>query len=145
MQPQAQLAQVLPPASSTDFHDESPMYKIQRDVSKAEEAYFDGFAPPSSPPQNFRRKARRPMQTTAQLEKMATLNAKLPALTTNACCRTPGAPSHVRSGSNWKRACHLRLPPLTAQAMDAIIQGKPKPKKTFTELLPVTLPTELSA
>ena len=29
--------------------------------------------------------------------------------------------------------------------MDAMIQGIPSPRKTFTELLPVTLPMELSA
>ena len=31
------------------------------------------------------------------------------------------------------------------QYMDAISQGSPKPRNTFTELLPVTLPIELSA
>jgi len=52
----------------------------------------------------------------------------------------------VNSGIPWYFLCHFALslpPPNHAKA--AIIQGSPRPKNTFTELLPVTLPTELSA
>lgn len=39
----------------------------------------------------------------------------------------------------------LKGVPLIAWYIAAIDQGRPRPRKTFTELLPVTLPMELSA
>mmetsp|Transcript_54144 Transcript_54144/g.156366 ORF Transcript_54144/g.156366 Transcript_54144/m.156366 type:complete len:100 (+) Transcript_54144:60-359(+) len=59
-------------------------YKNQRKIRNPVVKNLLTFGPPNSPPCNFRRSAKMAMQETAQQVKTATLNAKLPALTTYA-------------------------------------------------------------
>jgi len=82
--------------------------------------YFEVGGPPSSPPMKILLKVKMQKQMIEQIKKMATVNPSAPA------------------GTSYLELC--------LEAYIALItHGSPKPKKTFTELEPVTLPTAASA
>ena len=82
--------------------------------------YFDVGGPPSSPPIMILLAVKIAKQTREQIKKIATVNPNDPAGTS-----------------------YFIL--IEEQYIALITQGRPRPKNTFTELEPVTLPTAASA
>lgn len=82
--------------------------------------YLENFGPPSSPPIIILLKVKIAKQTSEQIRNIATVNPNFPA------------------GTIYSLFC-LDI------YMELITQGSPRPKNTFTELEPVTLPTAESA
>mmetsp|Transcript_84905 Transcript_84905/g.259240 ORF Transcript_84905/g.259240 Transcript_84905/m.259240 type:complete len:213 (-) Transcript_84905:1954-2592(-) len=120
-------------------------YKTHRSTKNAAEAYLLTFGPPNSPPMKRRRTKRKTMATTANAANTLTLKAKLPALTTYPNSRWPSGPRKSNSTSCWYLALHSSWLSCKPQKIDAMVHGSPRPRKTLTELLPVTLPTDASA
>lgn len=102
-------------------NEDSIIYIIQRKVKKSEVGSLKAFAPPSSPP------------TFLLLRNIITEIARM-AVTQKTTTEKPRDP-----------ALTSKRFPSTAFAIAAIDQATPSPRKTFTELLPVTLPMEESA
>lgn len=101
--------------------EDSIIYITQRKAIKSDVGSLKAFAPPSSPPTLLPlRNIINPIATTAVQQKTTTEKPREPASTTN--------------GFPW-----------TAFAIAAIDHAIPSPRKTFTELLPVTLPMDESA
>lgn len=97
------------------------MYSTQRKAMKSDVGSLKDFVPPSSPPTFlFLRSIINAIATTAVQQKTTTEKPRDPASTTN-------------------------FSPWTFLAIAAIDQATPSPRKTFTELLPVTLPIDESA
>ena len=97
------------------------IYKAQREQKKSDVGSLYAFSPPSSPPTLlFLRSIMNAIAITATQQKTTTEKPRLPAGTTN------GFPS-------------------TALTIAAIDHATPRPRKTLTELLPVTLPMDESA
>lgn len=102
-------------------NEDSIIYKIQRKVRKRDVGSLKAFFPPSSPP------------TLLLLRIIITAMARR-AVQQKTTTEKPRDPASTLNGS-----------PLAAFAIAAIDQATPRPRKTFTELLPVTLPMEESA
>ena len=101
--------------------EESIMYIIQRKVRISDVGSLKLFVPPSSPPTFLLlRSIINPIAMTAAIQKTTTEKPSDPASTLNDS-------------------------PLIALAIAAIDHATPNPRKTFTELLPVTLPMDESA
>mmetsp|Transcript_59978 Transcript_59978/g.168083 ORF Transcript_59978/g.168083 Transcript_59978/m.168083 type:complete len:202 (+) Transcript_59978:641-1246(+) len=82
---------------------------------------------------------------TAQATKTATLKARSPAGTAKPPASKAAARSRPEAASGRWCASQAAVRPLTAQYAEAMVHGRPRPRKTFTELLPVMLPIALSA
>mmetsp|Transcript_38118 Transcript_38118/g.85919 ORF Transcript_38118/g.85919 Transcript_38118/m.85919 type:complete len:338 (-) Transcript_38118:1455-2468(-) len=125
----------------------APTYVHHRSTRKSAVAMPILLGPPSSPPQYFRRSIRTPMVIIAVKEKTPTLIPRLPPTTTKA----PLGWSLRMWGLSFSqpisipRASHSGVRPWIFQYTAPNIHGMPRPRKTFTELLPVTLPMLLSA
>lgn len=101
--------------------EDSTMYTTQRKAMKSDVGSLKAFAPPSSPPTFlFLRSIINAIAMTAVQQKTTTEKPRDPASTTN-------------------------FLPWAFLAIAAIDQATPSPRKTFTELLPVTLPIDESA
>mmetsp|Transcript_67355 Transcript_67355/g.191129 ORF Transcript_67355/g.191129 Transcript_67355/m.191129 type:complete len:205 (+) Transcript_67355:445-1059(+) len=96
------------------------IYIIHNETRKALETLAKKTGPPSSAPTTHRRTSRRAMQARAQPQNTATLGPSEPASTSKSS-------------------------PLNSQYTAAGNHDNPRPRKTLTELLPVTLPMLLSA
>mmetsp|Transcript_263 Transcript_263/g.612 ORF Transcript_263/g.612 Transcript_263/m.612 type:complete len:327 (-) Transcript_263:412-1392(-) len=96
------------------------MYRSHSRARNALDALARTTGPPSSAPSTRRRTSRRPRHRRAQTQKTATIGPSEPASTSNS-------------------------PSLISQYMEATDHDNPSPRKTLTELLPVTLPMLLSA
>jgi len=108
-------------------------------TKKAAVPFLRGAGPPSSPPASFLLATKKAMQTTAHTENTVTLKDRSPAGTMNA---PPGYISWRCRGICFFQSS---VTPTEFQYTAAIVHGKPRPRKTFTLLLPVTLPMEASA
>merc|ERR1712039_309048 len=84
------------------------------------------------------------MQATAQIQKIMTLNAKLPASTTKMAESILSTCDVIQLLLLYLRS-HSFVGPPADHLIAPTIQDKPNPRKTFTELLPVTLPIDASA
>mmetsp|Transcript_86633 Transcript_86633/g.279763 ORF Transcript_86633/g.279763 Transcript_86633/m.279763 type:complete len:247 (+) Transcript_86633:507-1247(+) len=100
---------------------------------------LDANEPPSSPPSQTRRKWSSNNATQQITQKVMTQKPRFLISTTKA------APVGILAACSGYKSSHSCVLPLNFQYKDAMDQGTPRPKKTFTELLPVTLTTEASA
>lgn len=102
-------------------NEDSTIYKIQSEVRNRDVGSLKVLFPPSSPP------------TLLPLRNIITAIARR-AVQQKTTTEKPRDPASTLNGF-----------PLAAFAIAAIDQATPRPRKTFTELLPVTLPMEESA
>mmetsp|Transcript_16130 Transcript_16130/g.44613 ORF Transcript_16130/g.44613 Transcript_16130/m.44613 type:complete len:225 (+) Transcript_16130:453-1127(+) len=100
---------------------------------------LDANEPPSSPPSQTRRKWSSNNATQQITQKVMTQKPRFLISTTKA------APVGILAACSGYKSSHSCVLPLNFQYKDAMDQGTPRPKKTFTELLPVTLTMEASA
>mmetsp|Transcript_113460 Transcript_113460/g.327654 ORF Transcript_113460/g.327654 Transcript_113460/m.327654 type:complete len:216 (+) Transcript_113460:445-1092(+) len=125
-------------ASTAVFQIESPTYRSQSNTKSKKDVIFQPKGPPSSPPNFHRRMQMKVRAMQAASENTPTLKDRCPAFTTN----TPFG--YLRRNSPYK-AFHSSVGPTMVQYTAAKVHGRPIPKKTLTELLPVTLMIEASA
>merc|ERR1711871_1119961 len=135
---------------------DKPMYKHHRNTKADAEISLPFIVPPSSPPYTKRRATRMAMAMRAHNVKVITLFPSPPAGTMkppSGYAPRPFPPYKCLyvSPSGDVRFIHDAIkalsPELNAkfQYTAPIVQGRPSPKNTFTELLPVTFPTLASA
>mmetsp|Transcript_108930 Transcript_108930/g.313793 ORF Transcript_108930/g.313793 Transcript_108930/m.313793 type:complete len:206 (+) Transcript_108930:341-958(+) len=115
-----------------------PMYNNQDQTMTLPDVHLARTGPPSSQPNAFLRNNRRPKAAKHMIENTLTENASSPAATLRNGEGAGMTPGKYRSD-------HSASSPRNAQYMEAIVHGSPRPRKTLTELLPVTLTTEASA
>mmetsp|Transcript_126123 Transcript_126123/g.315197 ORF Transcript_126123/g.315197 Transcript_126123/m.315197 type:complete len:244 (+) Transcript_126123:199-930(+) len=121
-------------------------YTNHKDTKNTAVAYLTMIGPPSSPPTNFRLATRVRRAMTAQTQKTETLNFKSSPITMNLPCPWFHSSKYLLVvGLDLYVSCHSVVSPAILQYTAPINQGSPRPRKTLTELLPVTLPTDASA
>mmetsp|Transcript_136944 Transcript_136944/g.355606 ORF Transcript_136944/g.355606 Transcript_136944/m.355606 type:complete len:303 (-) Transcript_136944:1255-2163(-) len=102
------------------------------------EACFATVGPPSSARSHLLRKCSNNRANMQTKQKAMTLKPRSPPSTTKA------APE-MRAATSGYICSHSGVLPCTCQKTAAIVQGTPRPRKTLTELLPVTFTMDASA